>query len=438
MRRKPSQNSNWNADRHSSDNDSGQHVSIGPWAGMSRANALAPLRLLHPGNPPRASRPRFLIRRRLDRRRDRRPRTRSSGSARSSSRPRGRTSGSAPGRTATSRRSAPTRAAGSSTATTTAGASIATARSSTDARLRARAAAAARDAPAAHLRGRGRRASACSQAQFACSTAASSGSAARTTRRRTRPTAWRRCGSGTCTLEPGNVIVFDYAAKGGKRRVQSIVDPQVYRLVAELKRRRGGGEELLAYKEDGRWHDIRSSDINEYIKEVDGRRLHREGLPHLDRRRCSPRWRSRSPGGRASRTARKRAITRAVKEVAHYLGNTPAVCRASYIDPRVFDRYAAGVTIARRAGHARRRRPRRAGDPGRGRGGGDRAARRLTESRSWIARRSSCSKETRPGQELLEEALRVLAPDVVGVALELPRFDLSLENRRETQEPGRP
>ncbi len=46
-----------------------------------------------------------------------------------------------------------------------------------------------------------------------------------------------------------------------------------------------------------------------------------------------------------SKTARKRAVTRAVKEVAHYLGNTPAVCRASYIDPRVFDRFDAGLTI---------------------------------------------------------------------------------------------
>jgi DNA topoisomerase IB len=35
-----------------------------------------------------------------------------------------------------------------------------------------------------------------------------------------------------------------------------------------------------------------------------------------------------------------------VKEVAHYLGNTPAVCRSSYIDPRVLDRYRAGETIA--------------------------------------------------------------------------------------------
>jgi DNA topoisomerase IB len=46
-----------------------------------------------------------------------------------------------------------------------------------------------------------------------------------------------------------------------------------------------------------------------------------------------------------SKAARTRAKTRAVKEVSRYLGNTPAVCRASYIDPRVFDRFDGGLTI---------------------------------------------------------------------------------------------
>ncbi len=46
-----------------------------------------------------------------------------------------------------------------------------------------------------------------------------------------------------------------------------------------------------------------------------------------------------------SPTGRKRAVARAVKEVAHYLGNTPAVCRSSYVDPRVVDRYREGRTI---------------------------------------------------------------------------------------------
>jgi DNA topoisomerase IB len=48
-----------------------------------------------------------------------------------------------------------------------------------------------------------------------------------------------------------------------------------------------------------------------------------------------------------TKTGRKRAMARAVQEVAHYLGNTPAVCRASYIDPRVFDAYRAGLVIGR-------------------------------------------------------------------------------------------
>jgi len=52
-----------------------------------------------------------------------------------------------------------------------------------------------------------------------------------------------------------------------------------------------------------------------------------------------------SGGAAGSKAARERAISRTVKEVAYYLGNTPAVCRASYIDPRVFDRYRDGITI---------------------------------------------------------------------------------------------
>ena len=47
-----------------------------------------------------------------------------------------------------------------------------------------------------------------------------------------------------------------------------------------------------------------------------------------------------------SRTARRRAVSSAVKTVAAYLGNTPTVCRASYIDPRVIDRYHSASTIA--------------------------------------------------------------------------------------------
>jgi DNA topoisomerase I len=146
------------------------------------------------------------------------------------------------------------------------------------------------------------------------------------------------------TLEQDGLLRFDYVAKGGKRRIQSIVDPQVYELVGALKRRRSGPE-LLAYKNGRGWVDVRSDDINDYIKEITG-----EGFSAKDFRT----WNATviaavalAVSGRAAetKTARKRAITRAIEEVAHYLGNTPAVCRASYIDPRVLDRYQDGYTI---------------------------------------------------------------------------------------------
>jgi len=146
-------------------------------------------------------------------------------------------------------------------------------------------------------------------------------------------------------LRPGNVIEFDYLAKGGQRRLQSIVDPQVYRLVGELKRRRGGGPDLLAYKQGGHWRDVHSSDVNAYIKQVTGGDFTAKDFRTWSATVLAAVAVAVSGRAAGSPTARKRAVARAVKEVAYYLGNTPAVCRASYIDPRVFDAYAAGVTI---------------------------------------------------------------------------------------------
>jgi DNA topoisomerase-1 len=145
-------------------------------------------------------------------------------------------------------------------------------------------------------------------------------------------------------LGKNGVITFDYASKGGKRRVQSVVDRDVYRVVEALKRRRGGTE-LLAYKSGARWTDVKSDDINDYIKAVT-----EDGFSAKDFRTWSATVLAAvglavSGAAASSATARKRAISRAVQEVAHYLGNTPAVCRASYIDPRVFDRYRDGLTI---------------------------------------------------------------------------------------------
>jgi len=139
-------------------------------------------------------------------------------------------------------------------------------------------------------------------------------------------------------------IVFDYPAKSGRQHVQRVVDPEVGAIVERLKRRRGGGDELLAYKRRGRWVDVKSPDINAYIKEVTGEDFSAKDFRTWGATVLAAVALAVSPT-RDTTTARKRAVTRAVKEVAHQIGNTPAVARASYIDPRVIDRYLDGLVI---------------------------------------------------------------------------------------------
>jgi len=91
---------------------------------------------------------------------------------------------------------------------------------------------------------------------------------------------------------------------------------------------------------------VKSADINEYVKEATGGDFSAKDFRTWNGTVLAAIALAVSaPAATGSRTVRKRAVKRAVDEVAHYLGNTPAVCRASYIDPRVFDRFDGGLTI---------------------------------------------------------------------------------------------
>jgi DNA topoisomerase IB len=145
-----------------------------------------------------------------------------------------------------------------------------------------------------------------------------------------------------------DVVCFDYVGKAGKRHHQEVRDRDVHAIAAELIRRRGAGRAFLAYR-NGKWRDVRSDEINERIKELTSdafsakhfRTWHATALAAAAVAASAP---------ATSRHAHRRVVNRAVDEVAACLGNTPAVCRASYNDPRVFDRYRSGETI--RAGVA--------------------------------------------------------------------------------------
>ena len=143
-------------------------------------------------------------------------------------------------------------------------------------------------------------------------------------------------------------LVFEYTGKSSKHREQYVADGNVCAVVTKLKRRRGAsGDELLAYRSGKRWHDVSAADINDYLREVsdgdfsakDFRTWHATVLAAVGLAVSEP--------AAVSESARKRAVARVVNEVSGYLGNTPAVARASYIDPRVITLYEQGITIAR-------------------------------------------------------------------------------------------
>jgi len=144
----------------------------------------------------------------------------------------------------------------------------------------------------------------------------------------------------------GSEVIFDYRAKSGKRRVWSTVDPIMLEVIKSLRQRRSGGPDLLAYKQGRLWRDVKSSDINDYVRDISGGDFTAKDFRTWGATVLAAVGLAVSGYASDSAAARKRAIARSVKEVAHYLGNTPAVCRASYIDPRVFDRYLSGWTIS--------------------------------------------------------------------------------------------
>ncbi|MDF2748506.1 MAG: hypothetical protein K0S98_2793 [Propionibacteriaceae bacterium] len=143
----------------------------------------------------------------------------------------------------------------------------------------------------------------------------------------------------------GHTVVFDYVAKSGQERYVALADNFVRAAVRDLLSRSDGGPELLAYEDSTGWHDINSTEINSYIKNVVGgevsakdfRTWHGTVIAEVSLAGAVQRSRTLS--------ARKRAVSTAMKEVAKYLGNTPTVARKSYVDPRVVDLFHDGVTI---------------------------------------------------------------------------------------------
>ncbi len=156
------------------------------------------------------------------------------------------------------------------------------------------------------------------------------------------------------TLRGGSVS-FDYPAKSGVRRTLEIEEPEVVRAVRSLLRRTDRTRRLLVCRSASGWADIRADDLNARFKELVGDEYSVKDLRT---------WHGTVLAAEAfvdadppvSEKVVKRVESAVMKEVAEGLGNTPAVARGSYVDPRVVAGYKKGYTIAAAVRRAQRTR----------------------------------------------------------------------------------
>jgi DNA topoisomerase IB len=144
----------------------------------------------------------------------------------------------------------------------------------------------------------------------------------------------------------GSKIELHFTGKGGVEHLKVVSDRRAAAAIRELLHRRRGSE-LLAFKESGRWHELGSDRINQYVKDQVGNEFSAKDFRTWNATVMAA---VALAGQRRNGRGGKRAIRGAIDIVARQLGNTAAVCRDAYVDDRVIDRFLAGETIDPGAG----------------------------------------------------------------------------------------
>ncbi|MHA7986933.1 DNA topoisomerase IB [Rathayibacter sp. CAU 1779] len=144
-------------------------------------------------------------------------------------------------------------------------------------------------------------------------------------------------------LVEGDTITLGFPSKSGQLWESSLRDALLARYLASVIAARGRSSRVVAWR-DTRWHPVTSAEVNDYIRERTGVEATAKDFRTL--RGTIVAARSLAASGRSHQLSKpESAIREAMNVAAHELGNTPAIARSSYVDPRVVDRFRAGDTI---------------------------------------------------------------------------------------------
>jgi DNA topoisomerase-1 len=135
----------------------------------------------------------------------------------------------------------------------------------------------------------------------------------------------------------GDTVVFDFVGKSGKEHVKKISDRQIARIIKQLDNL--PGYEVFRYEDHhGKLHDVTSKDVNGYIKRYMGEEFSAKDFRTWGGTLIATTELLAAEYSKTKREQQK-MVTSIVKNVAKKLGNTPAIARSSYIDPRVLAVY---------------------------------------------------------------------------------------------------
>ncbi len=144
----------------------------------------------------------------------------------------------------------------------------------------------------------------------------------------------------------GALLVFRFTGKSGIPHRIEIDDELVIGAIEAMRRRRGEPAALLAFREGRAWRRLTPALVNEYVRESTGADATAKDFRTWHATVLAAAQLAERHAEAASATARKRAVAATMRDVAAFLGNTPAVARASYVDPRVVAAFDEGRTIA--------------------------------------------------------------------------------------------